>query len=260
MQLSTGTLIEIYSRYRSNYDSTAARADRADYNWWESLEISEGIWSLYSLMLSHFSLNISNNINELGDYVARLRAWATSFEGFDEDTRFAALFEFVSPIATTALSLPYAIRSRFVFATAQLSHQANRVLDAPIWADNLPADNKIDVRSMRTYAKRWTMFPQLEQAISRIYSEGHRVGTEEFRDKLNHRMPDPVLIGHSIFIRRRKTNSGHSYAFGDAPPIDLNEIATELDSEFGFCLSALDRFKVLVREQVSAIRNFIPAA
>lgn len=55
---------------------------------------------------------------------ARLSAWRDVVNKLDDKGKFDVAIEFVEPLATIALNLPYVIRSRFIFATAHLSHQA----------------------------------------------------------------------------------------------------------------------------------------
>ncbi|MEI9418097.1 hypothetical protein [Mesorhizobium sp. Cs1321R2N1] len=81
----------------------------------------------YGTMLQEFSAEIANEINALINYTHDLAAWDEVMKPLSEQRRFDVLVEFVRPIITLALGMPYAIRARFLFATVHLCHQVNQL-------------------------------------------------------------------------------------------------------------------------------------
>lgn len=167
-----------------------------------------------------------------------------------------ALFEFVDPIATIALTLPYAIQCRFYFAIAHLCHQANKVKLKNRWDDDLPEDRKIGANVAKARGVHWSQFPALDASVAKLFSSDHQSNTDEFRHKFTHRAPTQVILGHSAFVRRSKNKitSQLIYEFGDRPPLNVKLLADELAQEFSRCIVAFDDFKTLIAEQVELIK------
>jgi hypothetical protein len=254
---------EIYVRNFSRYQSEMGRIGQlprfADYDWYQFPENASISWLAYNLMLTEFARSISNTLNALGNYSRRLLAWHSTLQDISENERLALVFEFVDPIAVLAANLPQIVRSRFIFAIVQLSHQANKVLDKVNWKDDLPNDKGINFEHVRKYAERWHAFPGIEVTLNNLFSETHKSKTNNYRNKYHHRFPPQELAGYSGFVHREidktKTKQSVKYIFGALPPTDLSKLGSELLDEFARGLSALDQFKLLVTEQLEAIKN-----
>jgi len=248
--------VEAYRIYRQALAAQPDFAKYADYEWHNLPDKMNASWLPYSLMLPEYSRSLANTINQLGDYSRRLRAWDTILDNYNDDEKLEALFEFVDPIATISLNLPYAIQSRFYFAIAHLCHQANKAKLKREWKDDLPEDGNIKANTAKERGVYWLLFPALDASVANIFSRGHQSNTDEFRHKFTHRVPTQVVLGHSAFVRRSKNNgvSKLKYEFGDRPPINIKILADELACEFRRCIIAFDDFKALVAEQVELIK------
>lgn len=99
----------------------------------------------------------------------------------------------------------------------------------------------------------------MEAALNNLFSEAHKLKTNNYRNKYHHRFPPQELAGHSGFVRREidktKTKQSVTYLFGELPPTDLSNLGSELLDEFVRGLSVLDQFKLLVTEQIEVIKN-----
>lgn len=126
MLLNDELLLDTYRRYLKLFGDEPDHEQYADYGWESLSDKLNASWLAYSLMLPEFSRSLANIVNQLGNYARRLKSWDMVLREFDEDLKFELLFEFVDPIATLSLNLPYAIQSRFFFAITHLSHQANK--------------------------------------------------------------------------------------------------------------------------------------
>ena len=260
MRLEDNVLIDAYCLYRQKSKDTPKDNEYADYGWEKLPEKLNADWLGYGLFLIEASRSLANLVNQLGNYAHRLRAWDAVLGEFDEDQDLELLHEFVDPIATVVLNLPYAIQSRFIFTTTHLSHQANKALLGTTWRDDLPDDRKISIKIARKYAKGWSCFKDLDAAISAIFSDEHRQKTNEFRHKYNHQLPTQVIIWHSTFVRRsRKIKPKRvTYDFGHFPPINISLLADEMVQEFKLSLSAFKSYKLLVAQQITAIKHNNP--
>jgi hypothetical protein len=262
MRMDNSFFTEAYRNYREALAIEPDFSRYADYDWQNLPEELNASWLLYSLMLSEYSRSLANMINQLGDYSRRLGAWGKNIEILNETEQLEALFEFVDPIATISLTLPYAIQSRFNFVIAHLSHQANKAKLKTDWKDNIPEDDKICSATAKKLGAYWSRFPALEASVGNIFSKEHRNNTDEFRHKFTHRVPTQVILGHSLFVRRHrdKAASHTTYEFGDKAPIDIKASADELKQVFLHCIVAFDDFKALIAEQVASIKinNAIP--
>ena len=99
-------------------------------------------WMPYSEMFDEFAREIANTINDLTRYVHQLSAWRDVVAPLNDDRQMSVAHEFVDPLATVALNLPYVIRSRLIFTTAHLCHQANHSREQG-WKDDLPESPRV---------------------------------------------------------------------------------------------------------------------
>lgn len=107
-------LVELYRQYREALDATVYGARPIAYDWGELPNPLNGVWLPYSEMFNEFSREIANSLNEMNDYSFRLRTWNTVIAPMNDQEKLDAVHEFVDPIATIGLNLPYVIRSRFI--------------------------------------------------------------------------------------------------------------------------------------------------
>jgi hypothetical protein len=257
MLLNDGLLLETYGQYLQKMKVEPDHTQYADYGWENVPETLNFSWLAYSLMLPEFSRSLANIVNQLGNYARRLKSWDKVLSTYDEDLRLELLFEFVEPIATVSLTLPYAIQSRFFFSIAHLSHQANKTKLGPGWKDDLPDDRDIAREVARKYGVYWSSYAAFDASVVTIFSEKHRLNTDDFRHKHTHRVPTQVVLGHAGLVRRGKDTKGRGvkYEFGDRPPIDISVLADELSTEFHRSLAAFRDFKLVVAEQVEEIKR-----
>lgn len=204
----------------------------------------------YGTMLQEFSSEIANEINALINYVHSLAAWEMVLRPLDDKRRLSALVELVDPLATVALNLPYAIRSRFIFATAHLTHQANRLLDPHGWVDDLAADEKIDFSEADRCGGQWKNYKALKRSLERISAKDHQAATRHFRNKYNHRIPPGIGLGLTGMVtRHRDPKTGQTrYDFGFTRPLSIEEIVRQLSQQCVLCYKAFEKFKTLIVE------------
>jgi len=167
-------------------------------------------------------------INDLTHGVQQLRAWAAVVPSLSDKQKQHACHEFIDALATVMVNLPYVIRSRFIFATAHLSHQANIVHDRAGWIDDLGLDQQIDMRNANARGQRWKRYPTLKDGLDSLFGKAFRAATHEFRHTYNHRFSPRFVIGVTQRVKRQvDQKSGHvSYNLGWLDPLRLGEVAT----------------------------------
>ncbi len=145
--------VGLYRAYREARAHLPLTGRFMPYNWFALPEKMSIAWMAYSQMLTEFSTELANTINDLTNHVHRLQAWVTVIEPMNDDEKMAVTHEFIDVLATNAVNLPYVIKSRFAFASAHLCHQANRTRDFASWKDDLPLDVEIDLNTSGTYGR-----------------------------------------------------------------------------------------------------------
>ncbi len=225
------------------------------YDWGKLPNRLPGIWVVYSQMFGEFSAEIANIVNELTRYTHQLTAWRDVIAKLDDDQRLSVSTEFVVPLATVAINLPYVIRSRYIFATAHLCHQANLAKQRGDWKDDLSLDNKICFDEANKCGSHWGKYKNLKLSLERIGDKSYQSATNDFRNAYNHRFSPRIVIGITNFVTRHveKATGKVSYSLGGIGPLSLENIVQLLEQQCINCYKAFECFKKLVREHESAI-------
>jgi DUF2934 family protein len=119
---------------------------------------------LVVLMVQGHTLTAANTINRFAYDLRSLTAWNKVFESASEAERMQALYEFLSPIASHCLSMPYAIKQMFIKSICQISHQTNRFHDKN-W-DEKALPEKPNFPDARRLSGRFLSWPALSAALS----------------------------------------------------------------------------------------------
>lgn len=251
------TLVDLYSQYRSVLTSLPRDGDLVTYGWGNlppSLHMS---WMAYGQMFDEFSREIANSINELVNHAHRLKAWSVVMSTLPRQQILEVLIEFVEPLATVALNLPYVIQSRFIFATAHLAHQANRAVKGGSWKDDLPLDRKIVFKIADRYGAPWKSYVGLKACLERISAEDYQKATGDFRHRYNHRISPRIALGLTGMVTRSIDPQTRlvRYGFGETPPLSMDQIVVLLGAQCTHCYQAFEAFKVMIGEQETHIRN-----
>jgi len=213
---------------------------------------------LYSEMLNDYAREIANSINDLTHRERRLRAWAAVLKGLTPRKVMDAQHELIADVATVGLGLPYVIRSRFLFATAHLSHQANRARLSD-WSDDLPTDENIYMETADRFGRGWRRYRRLAQRLQRIGGGDFRASTGDFRNRYQHRFPQRVSQGLTQLVSREVGEGGAvSYGIGGRAPLHLDDIADALVVQRDRSYAAFDAFRALVDEQASLMLDKWP--
>ncbi|BCM23829.1 hypothetical protein [Methyloradius palustris] len=244
--------IEIYQKYLEARSTSIFNGKFMEYDWEGFPELVGGEWLIYSQMLTEFSREISNVINDLTNYTFWLDCWDQVLAGVGDDEKMSILHDYVNPLAITALNLPYAIRSRLIFGNAHLSHQANRFIDGEEWKDDLPLDDAIYFSVADKYCSKWFSYTKLKLALEKIDNKEYKEKTDDFRNKYNHRFSRRIELGISGLVNRHVSTTGEvSYSLSAVSPLKLGEIVETLEKQCQHCYKAFNRFQKLIHEQIA---------
>jgi hypothetical protein len=161
--------LRAFQRYLDYFSSVDIAESYLPYGWFESPESIPFECAVFYEMASDFGREIANEANMLMNLARRLLAWEETLKEF-EDHKLLLAHEFITPVGFAVISLPYAIKQRFVFGVSHVSHQANRFVQNN-WKDNLPPDSKIMEKVMKRVAASWRSFGEFLKAWS-VINEG----------------------------------------------------------------------------------------
>ncbi len=208
----------------------------------------------YFQMLEDHATELANVINQLSLYIDKLSAWAKVILEYTEEERFYVIHEFIEPLCSMCINLPYVIRSRFIFSVTQLSHQANRTILGRDWKDDLPADDQIYFSIMDKYAANWQSYNKLKQALERLSDKEYQNAVGDYRNQYHHRFPSHIEFGLSKIMTRHVTNTGPiAYAFGYSKPLELKDVILKLSEQHERAVACFRCYQNIVREQMEKI-------
>ncbi|MGO9021187.1 MAG: integrase [Syntrophobacteraceae bacterium] len=244
-------MLDAYKQFLDNREPSNTKI--AAYNWYSLDGVFSPAWIPYNLMLDEFARELANSINESLMYIDNLKSWNKVLSVMEDTIKDAIILDFIRPLATLAILLPNIIRSRFIYATAHLCHQANRTKHK-LWVDEFPLDDEIYFEAADIHAAPWKTYKKLKRCLERIADKAYQKCTHEFRNKYNHRYSPNIEIGFTGIVSRKCNGKNVYYAIGQTNPIKIDELLPVLIDQHEKCLGAFSEFQKLVREHISAIQ------
>lgn len=254
MQTALHMSIYRYLQFRRALKAAPFKGQFMKYAWGELPHQLPFAWMPYSEMFEEFAREIANAINDLTRYTHQLSAWRDVVAPLNDDRRMSVAHEFVDPLGTVALNLPYVVRSRLIFATAHLCHQANHSRQQG-WKDDLPLDKEIYFTVADKCGATWTSYSELKTSLEKIGAKEFQRATGDFRNAYNHRFSPRVVIGQTQVVTRRiEPETGLvQYGFGGKDALTLETVVRLLDQQCAYCYKAFEAFQKLVKEHEAAI-------
>lgn len=256
-------LVEYYQQFTEVRDGVAFCGPSVPYRWLSIPENHDlmkphGMSAFLWFELAEFqALDIANSINSLSIHARNFDAWHRVLEGVDRNEAFCVYLEFIQSNTVVALNLPYSIKSRFYYAIAHLSHQANRFVDDQAWEESdLPTDQEIDQEIAAKVAKNWRGWRRVAKELELCNSTSFRKNSQDFRNKYTHRHDMLVGIQATPPVERKITKGieqNVSYTFGGSYTMELSEISHLIKIEFKNFCSAYSQLQGLINEQRASI-------
>ena len=250
--------LQEYAVEKAKIQNQYSTIKNVPYNWYKIQEEVSIKWMPYYQFLTEHSRELANGINSFGRHINSLQVWEKVLNEFNDKEKHFIVIEFVAPLATLCLTLPYTLRSWFIYSVAHLCHQANRLKQKP-WIDNLPLDKEIYFNEADKRGRYWGKeYNKLKKAIEKISNKQYEKATYDFRNKYNHRYSLRIEIGQTEFLKRNVNDKGKVYyTIVYTKPLTLNYIIPILKEQHSFCISAFKKYQLLVEKQLSMIDSHI---
>lgn len=252
--MNEAEFINVYKEFWNTLKENQRPLDLLEYDW---IRLPSSIpieWMAYSQYLNEHAQELANSINQLAITTRKLSIWQKLLETHNEDENIYIVNEFIEPLVTLCLNLPYVIRGRFIFSVAHLSHQAN-MKKISNWKDNLVNDRSIDFKVMEKTSKEWGTYPEFRSSLSLLSDTEFSDQVYDFRNKYHHRYPPKVEFGQIQMVSRNMENGKINYGFGYIEPLQISKIVPLLESQHVAAYKSFRKYQVLVNEQISAIFN-----
>ncbi|UXD24680.1 hypothetical protein FORC065_1831 [Yersinia enterocolitica] len=243
--------IEAYREYRQVKATISMNGKAASYDW-VPRSASGPREIIYNILLNEHHRELSNAINHFARLINKLEAWSIVIENKAEQEKFDLIIEFIDEVATIALNLPYAIRSRFIVSITKLSHQANLIKNESC-NDELPSDDKMTICHVGIHGKGWWVMKKLIPTLEKISNNEYKNETDDFRNKYNHRYSPRIEIGIYDLVKREINGEGQViYSLGSTPPLKLKNIIVTLKKQHECCLKVYELYQNLIAEQLES--------
>jgi len=244
-----------YRQYRAALKAIPFKGKFMPYDWGNLPPTLPFKWAAYAEMFREFSPELANIINGLTRYTHQLAAWREVADKLNDKGKLAVAIEFIDPLGTVALNLPYVIRSRFIFAAAHLCHQAGMTKVSKGWKDDLPLDDEIYLGQADKAGAPWKSYVKLKLKLERIGDKTYQSASRNFRNTYNHRFSPRIVIGQTNFVTRQidPATKSVSYGFGGMEPLTLKLVVQLLEQQCKHCYAAFETFQKLVQEHEHAI-------
>lgn len=248
-------LIDLYRKYVETSETIVFDGTFMPYDWGNLPKPLNATWLPYREMFNEYSRELANSLNDLTNYTHRLKVWASVTSSLSKENTMEATQEFIDPVATLALNLPYVIRSRFIFAVSHLCHQANRSLDGAPWKDDLPSDEAIFFATADTYGASWSRYTPLKLRLEKFGDKNYQNATRNFRNAYNHRFSPRIVLGmtQGDFRQVDPVTKAVSYALGGVPALSLESVVALLTEQCERGYASFSAFQDLVREHEARI-------
>jgi hypothetical protein len=246
--------LDTYKRYLEALDSVPFTGRFMPYEWGQLPKSLHFQWFAYGMMFGEFSREIANSINDLTNHTHSLKAWHTVLSSMTEDDRLDTLHGAIDPLATVSLNLPHVIRSRFIFATAHLCHQANQ--SSAGWRDDLKLDGEIYMDEAIRCGQPWKKFNRLQRTLERLYDRKYQRSTHDFRNAYSHRFSPRVGLGLTQVVDRSINSKSKqvTYTYRILEPLKLDFLTDLLTEQCEHSYAAFEAFQILVSELETCIR------
>lgn len=249
------SLTDDFARFLEVRRNLASSGQLAEYGWVDRSRRWPITYAAYGEFLREHACELANSINELRHLTRSLNAWSEVLTAkTDVNEKIELLMEFIGPIATTGINLPYVIRSRFIYSVTHLCHQANRNRSTS-WIDDLPMDSEIYFAQADSAGAPWASYNRLKRSLEQISARNYSDLTRDFRNSYNHRYSPRIEMGLTGLVRRNVGISGQvTYSFGHTEPLTLAHLIPVLNQQHHIVLNAFSLYRRLVEEQLNAIQ------
>jgi hypothetical protein len=216
---------------------------------------SESEDMIYSLQEVEFTRELLNSINQFSARLNQIVLWEEVLSNYDEDQARELRFEFTSLLLYYCLHQPYEFRSRLIFAATQLcyTHGIDRNL---LNKNDVSKDDDINYASLNKVAIHWRAGTVLLEAIRGLNGGKFREGTNNYRNRAQHRVAPGIDHGHTNVIERTFSPGVRvEYIFGEAAPLATGSLVPLLVVELNLMIGAFEAYRRLVDEHTTLLET-----
>jgi hypothetical protein len=186
---------------------------------------------VFGQMASDFTRGLIGEVNRFFLDVHHADCWIRVVADYEENKKYALLWEFAEPLLELSVGRPYSIRSHFSFAVVHLLNQwsSHKI---PNWKDELPCDRLIDYNWLKTNKDKFSaaqnQFKDFLDKLDQLNDKTFIDKTQNFRNLLQHRFRLQFDMGLTPFFERNQTKTGVTYAYKIFPPLQLETLIPDL--------------------------------
>lgn len=206
---------------------------------------------IYGLQEQEYTRELLNAINQFSARLHRLVLWEEVISQYEENEADELRFEFTRLIVYYSLHQPYEFRSRLIFSATQLCY-IRGIANKTIAPAEVVEDSRIDYVSLERASRNWQAREYLLESIRTLNSTEFRSGTNNYRNRTQHRIPPGIDFGNSSVVERKfPAAGGVSYTVGESGPLTATEVIPLLVQESARMVSAFHAFRLLIEEHVA---------
>jgi len=208
---------------------------------------------------THLGYMLTNEVNSFGQGLQKLAAWACVLKTADTEVKHELLVEFVMPLATHALNLPFALKNRFAFAAMRLSDEANRISKNETCKLKKTSDDSKAPNTWNefwNYGAPWSSCASVRGAVEEIFPDlkSRLRPIDTHRDRYVHRIPQYLGLGVLETASVEWDHNKWTVKRTELPALDLDEIVAVLTPYHQASLQAHAALCALANEQLQCIQ------
>lgn len=196
-------------------------------------------------LAEHYPQLVANRINVFLKDLIGLAAWQQILPEYDALARYYLKHEFVHPLLQHALREPPAIKNQVVYSLTRLA----TVLEASNNTFEIPAENEIDLSTLRVWVSHWPGYKSLEKRLSGLNTRSFRNGTRNFRDRDAHTLA-PDLHGIVPAPKVRRDSRGVETTWAYEPALETETLLDTLTEQHRAAVELLDEMRTFIKARL----------
>ena len=175
---------------------------------------------VFGSMADNYTRELIGGVNRFALDIHNADCWTKAAGTSEREQRLVHIYEFAEPLLELSVYRPYSLRNQFIFASTNLLHQSNRLIQKN-WRDELPDEWSIDEKVLRKKGTPWKQFPNFLAQLNLLNDNNFKEKTHNYRHLMQHRFRVHFDMGLAGHFRRLKKNGKASYSYSVIPPLEI---------------------------------------
>ncbi|HVU07070.1 MAG TPA: hypothetical protein VHG89_00845 [Verrucomicrobiae bacterium] len=190
------------------------------------------------------TMHLVGQINEFYSDIIKLMVWEKILAEYEnESQKLHLIVEFIEPLVTSCLTVPYALKNQIIFAGTQIA-----ILLEKNVAMKIPENHEIKFSAFKKWAGTWPEFTTVEIALTKL---SEKEFNSYFRHRFTHQMPPRIEIGLTANYRFSREGKFLKIQGGNEPPLPLSK-AIELSLEqHKICIETFKAFWTMLKTKLA---------